>query len=252
MGNEAKPDVPGPLIGGPTPMAPRSRRRASWWRRTWHALVAPVAVILVRSIWGTYRYVVTGEDAVNRLVSDGEPLIFTFWHEHIFAVAPYLFRLGRRGARITFLVSPSVDGDLVVRILDILGGRAVRGSATRSGVKAMKGLYRAIVRERGSPVVLPDGPQGPRHHCKPGSLLLAQMSGARILPMACTASPAWRLRTWDRIVLPLPFAEVRVVLGDSYTVPTGMSSDELEEARQELEERLGDLRPESSAGGSAE
>jgi lysophospholipid acyltransferase (LPLAT)-like uncharacterized protein len=252
MGNESKPDVPGPLIGGPSPMAPRSHRRATWWRRTWHAIVAPLAVILVRILWAGYRYVVTGEEPVLRLVSEGKPLILTFWHEHIFAMAPYLFRLSRHGARITFLVSPSVDGDLVVRILDLLGGKAVRGSATRSGVKAMKELYRAIVREQGSPVVLPDGPQGPRHHCKPGSLLLAQMSGARILPMTCTASPAWRLHTWDRIVLPLPFAEVRVILGDSYTVPAGMSSDELEEARQDLEARLGGLRPESSVGETPE
>jgi lysophospholipid acyltransferase (LPLAT)-like uncharacterized protein len=185
-------------------------------------------------------------------VSEGKPLILTFWHEHIFAMAPYLFRLSRQGVRITFLVSPSVDGDLVVRMLDILGGRTVRGSATRSGVKAMKELYRAIVREQGSPVVLPDGPQGPRRHCKPGSLLIAQMSGARILPMTCTASRAWQLRTWDRLVLPLPFAEVTVVLGDSYTVPAGMSSEELEQARQDLEARLADPRSDSSVGESVE
>lgn len=208
-----------------------------------HAIVAPVAVVLVKLVWGSYRHVVVGDERVVRLASEGEPLIFTFWHENIFAMAPFLFRLGRKGARITFLVSPSVDGDLVVRILDMLGGRVVRGSATRSGVKAMKGLYRAIVRERGSPVVLPDGPQGPRHHCKPGSLLLAQMSGARILPMSCTVSRALRLRTWDRMMLPVPFAKVTVVLGDSYAVPPGMSTEELEQARQDLERRLVDLQP---------
>lgn len=242
MGNESKPALPGPLVGGPAPMARRSRRRASWWRRTWYAIVAPIAVTLVRLLWGTYRYAVTGEDAVNGLVSEGKPMILTFWHEQIFAMAPYLFRLSRQGVGITFLVSPSVDGDLVVRILDILGGRAVRGSATRSGVKAMKGLYRAIVRDHGSPVVLPDGPQGPRHHCKPGSLLLAQMSGARILPMTCTASRSWRLRTWDRMMIPLPFAEVRVDLGDTYTVPPGLTSEELDQARGDLEARLAALQ----------
>ena len=242
MGNEAMPEVPGPLVGGPSPMARRSRRRGSVWRRTAHAIVAPIAVILAKLLWGTYRYVVTGEEAVNGAGSGRRPLILTFWHEQIFAMAPYLFRLSRRGVGITFLVSPSVDGDLVVRILDSLGGRAVRGSATRSGVKAMKGLYRAIVRHQGSPVVLPDGPQGPRHHCKAGSLLLAQMSGERILPMRCTASRSIRLRTWDRMMIPLPFAEVRVVLGGAYTVPSGLTSEEFEVARQDLEARLMDPR----------
>lgn len=245
MTEDATPGVPGPLVGGPSPMPRRSRRRAAWWRRMSHAIVTPIAVILVRLVWGTYRYAVIGEEPAARLLSEGEPLILTFWHENIFAMAPYLFRLGRKGARITFLVSPSVDGDLVARILDVLGGRVVRGSATRSGVKAMKGLYRAIVREHGSPVVLPDGPQGPRHHCKPGSLLLAKMSGARILPMTCTASRACRLRTWDRMVLPVPFAKVTVVLGDSYTVPSGMSAEELEQKRRELEAQLAHLGPEA-------
>jgi lysophospholipid acyltransferase (LPLAT)-like uncharacterized protein len=210
----------------------------TWLRRTLYAIVAPIGVALMRTAWWSYRYSATGNDSVRKLLADGEPLILTFWHEHIFAMAPYLLRLGRMGANVTFLVSPSVDGDLVVRMLTLMKANAVRGSATRSGVKAMKGLYRAIVRDNGSPVVLPDGPQGPRHECKPGSLLLAQMSGARILPMTCVARKALRLRTWDRMVVPLPFSSVEVIVGDSYAVASGISSEELESERVKLENIL--------------
>ena len=153
----------------------------------------------------------------------------------------YLDRMNRLGARVTFLVSPSEDGEFVMRVLAVMGQTAVRGSATRSGVKAMHGLYRAIVRERGSPVVLPDGPQGPRHYCKPGSLLLARMSGARILPIACASRPFWRLRTWDRVLLPPPLGRVHIVLGEPYTVSKETEGDELEAERQRLEDTLNEL-----------
>jgi lysophospholipid acyltransferase (LPLAT)-like uncharacterized protein len=192
----------------------------------------------MKLFWWSYRYSVTGEEPVKQIVAEGKPLILTFWHEGIFAMGGYLLRLGRMGANVTFLVSPSVDGDLVVRMLGVMGASAVRGSATRSGVRAMHGLYRAIMRHSGSPVVLPDGPQGPRHHCKPGSLLLSQMSGAPILPLGCIANKALTLRTWDRMVVPLPFTKVEVVLGDSYAVPPGISSEEFESERERLENEL--------------
>jgi lysophospholipid acyltransferase (LPLAT)-like uncharacterized protein len=236
-----KGELPGPLVGGPKPREVRTSRRPSKLRRRFYGVVAPVAVALMRSLWWTYRYSIDGEEPIRERVKRGEPLILTFWHHDIFVMAWYLERLNRMGARVTFLVSPSEDGELVMRVLGIMDQEAVRGSATRSGVKAMHGLYRAIVSDGGSPVVLPDGPQGPRHHCKPGSLLLARMSGARILPMACASRPFWRIRTWDRLLLPPPFARVRIILGESFTVSKELDSDELELERQRLEATLNEL-----------
>jgi lysophospholipid acyltransferase (LPLAT)-like uncharacterized protein len=246
--------LPGPLVGGPHPLKVRSRRRTTRLRRAINRTVAPLVVALIKLAWASYRFQVHDEEPVRRLLGEGRPLILTFWHDSIFAMGWYLQRLGGLGARVTYLVSPSRDGDLAVQVLSVMGAGAVRGSATRSGVKAMHGLYRAIVREHGSPVVLPDGPHGPRHHCKPGSLLLAQMSGAQVLPMACAASRSWRLRTWDRLLVPLPFARVAVTLGEPYSVPKGIASEELERQRLELEARLQELAAEARrrASGGAE
>jgi len=239
--NMAKGDKPGPLVGGPQPLEVRTSRRPSKLRRALHAVAAPVAVTVMRSLWRTYRYTVVDEEPVRRLVADGQPLILTFWHQHVFVMTWYLDRLNRMGARVTYLVSPSEDGEFVMRVLAIMGQRAVRGSATRSGVKAMHGLYRAIVRDRGSPVVLPDGPQGPPGHCKPGSLLLARMSGARILPLACASRPYWRLRTWDRLIFPPPLAKITIVCGETSTVSKDLDADRFEQRRRSLEATLNGL-----------
>lgn len=232
---------PGVLLGGPNPKKLRSRRRMTALRRAVHAVAAPVIIVVIRLLWASYRFRVVGDDRARQLVADGTPLILTFWHAGIFTVIWYLQRLSRAGALVTYLVSPSVDGELAVRMLSRIGARSVRGSATRSGVKAMRELYRSIARENGSPVVLPDGPQGPRHHCKPGSLLLAGLSGAPIQPIGCAARWAWQLPTWDRLLLPLPFSRVVITFGEPYRIPRGLDEDELEARRVELEQALLEL-----------
>lgn len=232
---------PGVFVGGPNPLEERSRRRHGRLRSLLSALLAPVAVVLIRAWWLTYRFRLEDDETVRDLVREGRPLILTCWHEGIFVLAWYLQRIGREGAKVTYLISPSRDGDLAARMVGVLGGRSVRGSATRSGVKAMRGLYRSIVKDGASPVVLPDGPTGPRRVCKPGSVMLAQLSGAHIVPIGCDASPGWRLRTWDRMLLPPPFATVRIVVGPPYTLPRTLDAVALEREREALEERLGAL-----------
>lgn len=235
------PHPQGVLVAGPRPAAYRSRRRPTWLRRTLYAVGAPVAVALVKLLWWTYRFDLVVSEEARAEVATGRPLILTFWHDSLFVLVWYLERLGREGLRVTYLVSPSADGDLAVRMLDVLGGRAVRGSATRSGVKAMRGLYREIARHGASPVVAPDGPQGPPHQCKPGPVVLAQLARALVLPIACAASPGWRLRTWDRLRVPAPFARVAVVVGEPLRVPAELDDGEQELHRRALETRLESL-----------
>jgi lysophospholipid acyltransferase (LPLAT)-like uncharacterized protein len=204
-------------------------------------MLAPVIVAFIKLLWATYRFEVSGEDRVRELLDAGEPVIVSSWHEGIFVMAWYTLRLNRLGARVTYLVSPSRDGDLVTRLLEVIGGTVVRGSATRSGVKALHGLYRAISRDGGSPLLLCDGPQGPPQYCKAGPVLLAQLSGARILPVGCRARHAVHLRTWDRAFIPLPFTKVAIAVGDPYTVPAGLTGEQQEHERAALEVELGRL-----------
>lgn len=240
-----KPPSPGPLVAGPKPTAERSLRRRRTVVSRLLALLAPLLVAVVKLLWATCRFRVVGEEPVHQILERGEPLIVTSWHEGVFVMGWYTLRLNRLGAQVTYLVSPSRDGDTVTRMLEVIGAKVVRGSATRSGVKALHGLYRAITRDGGSPLLLCDGPQGPRHYCKAGPVLLAQLSGARILPVGCGPRRAIHLRTWDRAFVPLPFTRVAITVGDPYTVPAGLSGDEQERERSALEAELGRLAREA-------
>lgn len=230
--------IPGPLVGGPRPLAERSRHGLSRRRRLTHAVTAPLAAATAALMWSSYRLRVTGDVDGRRLLESGEPVVLTLWHDGIFATAPYLRVVARRGVEVTYLVSPSVDGDLVARVVRRIGGRVVRGSATRSGVKAMRELHRAIVRRHAAAVVLPDGPHGPAHVYKQGALVVARLSGAAVLPVGCAAGRQWRLRTWDRLRVPQPFARVCVEIGEPVRVPRDADDAAMESGRRGLEATL--------------
>lgn len=83
--------------------------------------------------------------------------------------------------------------------------------------------------------VTPDGPRGPARVVKPGVLAAARRSRAPILPVAAGANSAWELRSWDRLLIPRPFARVRIAYGPLLE-PGG--DHEADAASRELARRL--------------
>jgi lysophospholipid acyltransferase (LPLAT)-like uncharacterized protein len=66
--------------------------------------------------------------------------------------------------------------------------------------------------------VTPDGPRGPAKSFAPGVAIVAQRTGAPVIAASASARWAWRLETWDRFLIPLPFAKVRVAYSDAVQV----------------------------------
>ncbi len=233
--------MPGPLVGGPNPAARVSKRPMTATRLWIHRILAPIVLGILRLLWISWRFTITDEQEIASLAAEKKPVIVTFWHGELAVGSWYLRRLERLGLKLVFLVSPSKDGEFVMRLLERIGGVAVRGSATRSGVKALKGLYRAMTRDAGSPVVLPDGPQGPNRECKEGAILLSQMANVPIVPIAIDARPAWRLRTWDRLLVPPPFSRVSIVVGKAFTASKEEGNPSPAQQRDHLQGVLDEL-----------
>jgi lysophospholipid acyltransferase (LPLAT)-like uncharacterized protein len=190
-----------------------SRRRLTLLRRLGYALLAPLGLGLLRAWWGSCRVVrVEGASHLDAALAQAPSLLPCYWHQHELFCARYLLLQMRRGLKLGFLVSPSVDGEVPARIAGWLGARVIRGSSTRTGARALRDYYQLLVHDGVSPVITPDGPTGPRFAFKPGALLLAQLSGRPLLPMAYAASRAWFFG-WDRFVLPWPFSRIAVAIG---------------------------------------
>lgn len=193
--------------------------------------------------WGsTWRWseaaVRSGTETVARIDRDG-PVIFAAWHEHILPYALWLRRFIIPHRPLTALVSASGDGELGALAATAWGAGVVRGSSTRGGAAGARGLVRSIRDDRASLVFLADGPKGPPHVLKPGTPMLARLSGAPVLPIVATADRARRLGTWDRMLLPLPFSRVDVRVGEPIRVERG---EDPEEARLRVEAELSRLR----------
>jgi len=237
---DAKAPLPGPPAtpgNSPPPLQTRSSRRLGLARRALYWVALPVAMGLVRFWWLTCRIVrVVGGEHVEAALAGG-PAVPVYWHQHQLFCVRYLITLARPGLKLAFAMSPSVDGELPAMLARWAGVRPMRGSSTYEGARALRDYY-VCVREGFTLAITTDGPKGPRYSFKPGAILLAQMSGRPMLPMAFHASRAWQFRAWDRFVLPWPFARIAVAVGEPRYVPKGLDAAGLEDWQRQMEQEL--------------
>jgi lysophospholipid acyltransferase (LPLAT)-like uncharacterized protein len=155
----------------------------------------------------TWRIRVVNGDYVRDLRRAGHTFIFALWHGQLL---PLLWHHREEGVLV--LISEHRDGELVARAAQSLGYGLIRGSSTRGAERALISLVREL--QAGHEVAItPDGPRGPAATFASGALVAAQRSDSFILPVAASADRAWRLRSWDRFMIPKPFARVTVAYG---------------------------------------
>lgn len=179
--------------------------------RTAARVLGPVVSLLARS----WRIESHGEERWRALAAEGRALLFLLWHD---ALLPLLWK--HRGQQVTIVVSDAPDGRYLAAYAARLGYREARGSSSRGGVRALLGAVKAM-RGGGAAAFTPDGPRGPRRELKGGALLAAQRAGVPVLPLHAHADRAWRLASWDRFLIPKPFARVRIVYGLPFHVEVG-------------------------------
>lgn len=208
------------------------------------AAIGPaVAAAAVRAIAATLRVQVSGVERMTPLWKRGQPIIYVVWHGRIL-LAPWANEWLRRtrGARpVAVLASRSRDGEMVSRYVGRFGLQVVRGSSSRGGAAGLRGLATAL-REGTDVALVPDGPRGPRGQLQPGVVALAALSGAPVVPLSVGVSPARRLHSWDRFLIPLPFARCAVVFGEP--VPVSRDADRTQAAK-EIERALDETSAEA-------
>jgi hypothetical protein len=179
------------------------------------AAIVALGGALFRLLAVTWRVRVEGGEGMEALRARGAPFAFALWHGQLL---PLLWQ--QRGKGVAILISEHGDGELIARLAHNLGMRTVRGSTTRGGLRALVGLI-AELRAGREIAITPDGPRGPARRFAAGGLVAAQRSDSPIVPIAAAASRAWHLRSWDRFMIPKPFARITVVIGEPATVSPG-------------------------------
>ena len=165
------------------------------WRWT-----ARLGVPLVRMLGRSWRIRVVNDAGVVALRRAKDPIVFALWHGDML---PLLYQ--HRDEGVSVLISEHRDGELIARVAVSLGFRTVRGSTSRGASRALVGLSREL--EAGRDVAItPDGPRGPAR------------SFAPVIAVGVSVKKAWRLRTWDRFLIPKAFARVSIAYSDPMQV----------------------------------
>ncbi len=188
--------------------------------------VAGLAGPLLNLLGRSWRVTVTGAEPWRALADQGKPYVLLCWHDALFPLLWWHRRLG-----ITIVVSEAREGRYLAAYARRLGYGESRGSSTRGGVRALLGAVRAL-RAGGAVAFTPDGPRGPRRVFKDGALLAAQRGGAPVIAVHAGTPRAWRLGSWDRMLVPRPFARVRIAYGLPVEIPPGNA--QLVAARQQV------------------
>jgi lysophospholipid acyltransferase (LPLAT)-like uncharacterized protein len=201
------------------------------------ALLGTLAGWTMKLLAATLRFDIRDRCGIGNAAQPMPPVIYILWHNRFFCVPPAWYRLCGGHRKTVALTSASHDGDMVARAMAVFGLGSVRGSSSRRGVAALVGLTRAL-RDGFDISVTPDGPRGPRYRLQSGIIKLAESTGAPVVPIHVRFSAAWRLKTWDRFVIPKPFSRVEVVFDQAVTLPRGMDDQQFESERLTLENIL--------------
>ena len=167
------------------------------------------ARILINAVIKSCRIRVIGEERIIKLRAEKTPIVYTFWHRHIFVT---IFRFKKSGARP--LISHSRDGEIVSQVALEFGMNPIRGSSSSGGARAFLGLLESIRTEKTEVLITADGPKGPLREIKDGTILLAQKTGSAIVPICWHASRVKIFKkSWDRFMIPLPFSRISFSYG---------------------------------------
>lgn len=196
-------------------------------------LIAKLAAGLIRVLAVTLRIRFTDQSHVASLTG---PAIWLFWHNRMLLV-PIIYRRYAKGRHGYALTSASKDGEIIAGIMAAFGMGSVRGSSSKQGAAALRNLTR-VLRNGHDIGITPDGPRGPMYSLGPGALLLAQLSGAPVIPIHVEYSRCVRFRSWDQFMLPLPFSTVQVTFGPPHAVSSTSSPEAFEAERLRLEQML--------------
>lgn len=200
------------------------------------AILAFLLAWLIRAWMWTLRLAVRYDDESGYAHSPKctRGYIHATWHDMLFLPLAHFGRINPH-----LLISQSRDGDYITRVVGHMGWRVIRGSSTRGAVAALRNMIKAGSGQRQDQIAMTsDGPRGPRHVLKGGCVYLAAKSGMPIVPTIFVVDKCWRFGSWDRTLVPYPFAKGVLLGGKPISVPPDADRAALEAIRRQVQAEM--------------
>lgn len=171
-------------------------------------LLGSVGAFLLRLLCRTWRKRLLGVDRLDKRIAAGQRTLVLFWHGTY--VPLFALLCGRQACILT---NRSLRGQVIARISQKFGFDTL-GLPEEAGRRFLAALRHALD-DHATCGTAADGPVGPCHRIKPTLVSLAAHFGYSVQLLGVEARHAWRLNgRWDRMLLPLPFARVALVVSE--------------------------------------
>jgi lysophospholipid acyltransferase (LPLAT)-like uncharacterized protein len=223
-----------------------TNRRMTVGRRFVYAIGKQLLKFILFVLTSSYRFEkVHGSNIVDRLIANkDQAYVPVLWHAQQIVTTHMIRGWIRRGFKTGFIISASVDGEVPADIARSWGAEVIRGSAQETGALVLRDAIKLM--ECGVSIVTnADGPLGPPFEIKTGTVIMARIGGAPMVPIACAASSAWTMNTWDHFMIPKLFARVVMAVGEPIEVPRDLPMSEIESVRTRVQSAMVSLANEA-------
>lgn len=201
----------------PAPPAPQKRKRSTERRirkelRRWAMKVGVYTVpyLYVAYMWFVYKTSRVEElgyrpDLVRAERGSG---VYALWHDEVFFVA---WSFGKYTPDT--LASAGDSGEMITRMLRLCGFNVFRGGSSTGRKRRSSTVVRDMIdhmksREGILYGITTDGSKGPVYRMKKGVVTIAVHAGSELFVEKTWCKRYFRLPTWDRTLVPLPFNHI--------------------------------------------
>jgi lysophospholipid acyltransferase (LPLAT)-like uncharacterized protein len=219
----------------PSPTKPVNEVRG--WRRPIVWLASMLYLLWLRTL-----RIESAKDLAELEALKDQNLILLLWHNRFFTAFEAHRRTRGKHHQLYGMVSASRDGGTLSAFFRKIGIIPVRGSSSRRGSQALREMI-GIVKYKGDVGITLDGPRGPIYKAQPGAALLMMKTQAPVVIFEAECSSFWRLKSWDRFILPKPFSKVKIRVKYIKRLPDGSDSLARKKVIETLETQLREFSP---------
>ena len=165
-------------------------------------------------IYKTCKIQIDGEENFTKIYNNNKPIMLCVWHGRMLFPIFYVIK-----KKLTpwAIASPYKDGAIVASILKKWNVQIITGSSNRNPKEVINKIKSIFKKDSNEIICITnDGPKGPRHIAKKGSIELAQKLDAQIITITGNASRNWIFNSWDQFYLPKPFSKIIIHVAPAY------------------------------------
>ena len=155
------------------------------------------------------RWKIIGKENLDNAKALNRPIFLPLWHGRFLFVSYFITKWKYSSFAIA---GHHRDASRIASILSSWGFKLIRGSSSKGGKDVIKKMM-SLFKNNETICITSDGPKGPIHIAKPGSIKIAMESNAIILPVTGIASKFWKINSWDNFILPKPFGTIYFKIG---------------------------------------